>query len=147
MPWNCARCSKRGARSAWFGNSMPGARVDIAEIRAAGGLKPWLAQQKVELARPVLKPVPKRPKPVRRSEHEEQCLVIARAEALKLAERARARIPDSPSPRLAAFMQSQTADTGRRPRRQSSRPRASKPAFRTFFFPWHAAVFMASTSR
>lgn len=61
---------------------MPGARVDISEIRAAGGLKPWLAQQKAELARPVLKPVPKRPKPVRRSEHEEQCLVIARAEAL-----------------------------------------------------------------
>lgn len=61
---------------------MSGARVDIAEIRAAGGLKPWLERQKAELARPVLKPVPKRPKPVRRSEHEEQCLVIARAEAL-----------------------------------------------------------------
>jgi len=61
---------------------MPGARVDIAEIRAAGGLKPWLERQKAELACPVLKPVPKRPKPARRSEHEEQCLVIARAEAL-----------------------------------------------------------------
>ena len=61
---------------------MPGARVDISEIRAAGGLKPWLAQQKAELARPVLNPVPKRPKAARRSEHEEQCLVIARAGAL-----------------------------------------------------------------
>jgi hypothetical protein len=62
---------------------MSGARVDIAEIRAAGGLKPWLERQKAELARPVLKPVPKRPKPARRSEHDEQCIVIARAEALK----------------------------------------------------------------
>ena len=27
---------------------MPGARVDIAEIRAAGGLKPWLERQKAD---------------------------------------------------------------------------------------------------
>lgn len=44
---------------------MPGARVDIAEIRAAGGLKPWLERQKAELVRPVLKQVPKRPKPAK----------------------------------------------------------------------------------
>ncbi|MHC1792149.1 VRR-NUC domain-containing protein [Solidesulfovibrio sp.] len=59
-----------------------GARVDIAEIREAGGLKPWLERQKAAIARPVLKPVPKRPKPARRSEHDEQCIVIARAEVL-----------------------------------------------------------------
>jgi hypothetical protein len=67
---------------------MPEAHVAIAEIRAAGGLKPWLAR---ELARgsvrpfsPVAKPAatPKKPKPPRGSEHEEQALVVARAEAL-----------------------------------------------------------------
>lgn len=62
---------------------MTRARVDIAEIHAAGGLRPWLDKELAKAGvRPVLKPVPKKPKPARRSEHEEQCLVIARAEAL-----------------------------------------------------------------
>uniref|UniRef100_I2Q042 VRR-NUC domain-containing protein n=1 Tax=Desulfovibrio sp. U5L TaxID=596152 RepID=I2Q042_9BACT len=69
---------------------MPRAHVAIAEIRAAGGLKPWLDR---ELARGSVRPLPvvaknataqkpARPKPAKRSEHEEQALVVARAEAL-----------------------------------------------------------------
>ncbi|UJX41715.1 VRR-NUC domain-containing protein [Desulfovibrio sp. JY] len=67
---------------------MPGARVDISEIREAGGLKPWLDR---ELAKGGARPLSlvakhatatKRTKPAKRSEHEEQALVIARAEAL-----------------------------------------------------------------
>jgi len=67
---------------------MPGARVDISEIHAAGGLKPWLER---ELRTAGVRPLslvskketdPNRPKPAKRSEHDEQALVVARAEAL-----------------------------------------------------------------
>jgi len=67
---------------------MPGARVDISEIRAAGGLKSWLEREKAKIGvRPISlvskkATTPKRPKPAKRSEHDEQALVIARAEAL-----------------------------------------------------------------
>ncbi|MHC1788546.1 VRR-NUC domain-containing protein [Solidesulfovibrio sp.] len=67
---------------------MSRAHVDVAEIHAAGGLRPWLDK---ELAKAGVRPLslvaktatPKAdPKPAKRSEHEEQCIVIARAEAL-----------------------------------------------------------------
>lgn len=63
---------------------MAQARVHISEIREAGGLKPWLDRElRTAGARPALAPVPvKKPKPAKRSEHDEQALVIARAEAL-----------------------------------------------------------------
>jgi hypothetical protein len=63
---------------------MPQARVHISEIREAGGLKPWLERElRTVGARPALAPVPvKKPKPAKRSEHDEQALVIARAYAL-----------------------------------------------------------------
>lgn len=63
---------------------MAQARVHISEIREAGGLKPWIERElRTAGARPALTPVPvKKPKPVKRSEHDEQALVIARADAL-----------------------------------------------------------------
>ncbi len=63
---------------------MPQARVHISEIREAGGLKPWLDRQlHADGVRLITPPVqPKKPKPPKRSEHDEQALVIARADAL-----------------------------------------------------------------
>lgn len=67
---------------------MAGARVHISEIREAGGLKPWLEREKAKIGvRPISRvskkaTTPKRPKSSKRSEHDEQALVIARADAL-----------------------------------------------------------------